>query len=178
MSLHWEDPLIGNFGSRAFRREKLHQDPAQDVTFGSIRVTSCQACLASSAAHRSRAATGQSPAPSPGSAAATCSSSAISAYWPPTMTPPKRSTCSSTWQARWSWSQLKNPSTDRCLRLKLAAVFVVQLPARSGVSSLIGSLGPEVQRAKISPLVATTEKGETVGRCPAAGKLRPCRDAR
>jgi hypothetical protein len=95
MSLHWEDPLIGNLESRAFRREKLHQDPSRDVTFGSIRATSCQMCLASSVARRSRAATGQPPAPSPGSATATCSST-TSAYWPPTMTPPKCSTCSST----------------------------------------------------------------------------------
>ena len=35
-------------------------------------------------------------------------------------------------------------SPDRCLRLKLAAVFVVQSPARSKGQQLIGSERPEV----------------------------------
>src|ERR1700691_2909106 len=38
----------------------------------------------------------------------------------------------------------KTPSPDRCLRLKLAAVFVVQLPTRSSAGSLTVSLRPEV----------------------------------
>src|SRR5260370_42452249 len=58
MSLHREDPLVGCFesctASRAFKREKLHQKPARDVTFGSIRATSRQACPKSSAARGER----------------------------------------------------------------------------------------------------------------------------
>ncbi len=33
----------------AFKREKLHQNPSRDMTFGSIRATTCQACLVSPA---------------------------------------------------------------------------------------------------------------------------------
>ena len=39
----------------------------------------------------------------------------------------------------------KYPSPDRCLRLQLAEVFVVQLPERSSVSSSVGS--PRTGRA-------------------------------
>ena len=72
----------------------------------------------------------------------------------------------------------KDPSPDRCLRLQLAALFVVQLLARASVNSLIGSLRPQVSGPRSVNLVASAEKGGTVGRCPAAGEPRPCRDAR
>src|SRR6266581_3220786 len=53
MSLHREDLLAGCIESciesMAFKREKLHQNPSRDMTFGSIRATTCQACLVSPA---------------------------------------------------------------------------------------------------------------------------------
>jgi len=39
-------------------------------------------------------------------------------------------------------------------------------------------LGPQVQHARIRPLAAMARRGGTVGRCPAAGKLRPYQGAR
>jgi hypothetical protein len=48
MSLHREDPLIGNLNSRfcgVSRREKLHHYPSLDVAFGAIRATFSQACF-------------------------------------------------------------------------------------------------------------------------------------
>lgn len=56
MSLHWEDPLMGNLNSgvciicRASRREKLHHYPSRDVTFGAICAATCRACSVSSVA--------------------------------------------------------------------------------------------------------------------------------
>ena len=74
--------------------------------------------------------------------------------------------------------RFKDPSLDRCLRLQLAEVFVMQLLARSSVNSLIGSLGLEASGSRSVSWWRSAEKGGSVGRCPAAGELRPCRDAR
>src|SRR5271165_5113533 len=74
--------------------------------------------------------------------------------------------------------RLRYPSADRCLRMKVAARFVGQLPAGASGGRPISSAKAGGQRAKIGQLVAAAEKGGTVGHCPAAGKLRPCRNAR
>src|SRR5262245_36174542 len=72
----------------------------------------------------------------------------------------------------------KDPSPDRCLGVQLAEVFVVQLLARPSVSSLTGSPGPEASGPTSVSWWRPAERGGSVGRCPAAGELRPCRNAR